>query len=157
MQLDIRTKDGQGFEFMKEVLKAIPQEIKDNDVIQDGLTASARVVSNEMRKNAKTAFNDKTGRLRKSIRARKGRPEYGDSALSSVGGKGARQAWLVEEGHKGPKPTKKARPFAFPAVQTTEQKRADAFIRSINRNWKVDVEKPAILRAKRRTRSSKRL
>ena len=154
MQLDLQAKNGQGFEFMQEVIRAIPKEMEDSGIIQDALNKSAQVTTRKIKSNA-SVFKDRTGRLRKSIKWRKGRPEFGDTALVSAGGKGARQAWLVERGHGGPKPTKSAHPFAFPAVVSTEQARATAFIREVNRSWKVDVEKPAVLKARTRTRSKR--
>ncbi len=58
-------------------------------------------------------FEDETGALRKSIRAKKSKfPDGG--WIARAGGKGARQAWLVEHGHGGPSPAP-AHPFLEPA------------------------------------------
>lgn len=61
-------------------------------------------------------FTDRTGRLRRSIRSRRvpavyaGRRYRSGRAAVFAGGQGARQAYLVEAGHGGPRP---ARPYPY--------------------------------------------
>ena len=74
----------------------------------DALFAAAKITAAEAKKT--TAFEDKTGALRKSIRARRIPVEVetpsgfkkvpGGAAQAIAGGKGARQAYLIEKGRE---------------------------------------------------------
>ena len=92
-----------------------------------GLLAAAQVVVDQAKATA--PFKDRTGRLRRSIRARpiKGRVASSRGGVRSVakagsraqaGSRGSRQAHLIERGHGGPKPAP-AYPFMGPAYSST--------------------------------------
>ena len=71
---------------------------------------------------ASTAFVDKSGRLRRSIKRRKSKFDDG-GYMVKAGGKGAMQAWLVEHGHAGPtkaSPRTPPHPFLRPALNRNE-------------------------------------
>ena len=98
-------------------------------VVRPTILAIARAVRNEARKS--TAFTDRSGRLRKTIRAKayKSSARLPVAAYIEAGGAGARQAHLVEAGHRGPRPAP-PHPFLEPAVQAAQQ-RAGQIIRTI--------------------------
>ena len=98
-------------------------------VIRPTMLAIAREIRNTARKS--TAFTDRSGRLRKSIRAKayKSSSRLPVAAYVEAGGEGARQAHLVEAGHRGPRPAP-PHPFLEPAVQAAQQ-RAGQIIRTI--------------------------
>ena len=66
------------------------------------LDENAETIAKEIAADAKAhgPFKDKTGRLRKSIKAKKSKFEDG-GWIVIMGGKGARQAWLIEFGREG--------------------------------------------------------
>ena len=74
-------------------------------MIANYLNEKSRDVAMQIKRDAKasTAFKDKTGRLRKSIRVKKSKFKDGGHIVLA-GGKGARHAHLVEYGHGGPRP-----------------------------------------------------
>lgn len=82
--------------------------------LSDYLIENAEIIARQIAKDAKntTAFQDDTGRLRKSIKAKKSR--YADGGwIVKAGGKGAYQAWLIEHGsQKMP-----AKPYLRPALE----------------------------------------
>ena len=98
-------------------------------VIRPTVLAIAREIRKAARKSA--SFTDRSGRLRKSIRARayKSSSRLPVAAYVEAGGAGARQAHLVESGHRGPKPAP-PHPFLEPAVQAAQQ-RASQIIRTV--------------------------
>lgn len=76
-------------EFIEELEKFLDENC---EIIAKQIAADAK---------ANVAFEDKTGALRRSIKAKKSKfPDGG--WIAKAGGKGARQAWLVEHGHNGP-------------------------------------------------------
>ena len=89
--------------------------------LEEYLDDQAEVIAKSIAAEAKasTAFKDEEtgpnkGKLRKSIKAKKSR--YPDGGwIAQAGGKGARQAWLVEHGHGGPAPAP-AHPYLRPAL-----------------------------------------
>jgi len=80
------------------------------------LDEKSEVIAKQIARDAKTmvpGFQDKTGKLRKSIRAKKSK--YADGGwITRAGGKGAMQAFLVEHGHGGPRPAQ-PHPYLEPA------------------------------------------
>lgn len=70
--------------------------------LADYLDENAEAIAKEIAQDAKAngPFDDKTGRLRKSIRAKKSKFE-GGGWIIIMGGKGAMQAHLIEFGRKG--------------------------------------------------------
>jgi hypothetical protein len=84
--------------------------------LADYINQNAEVIAKRVAATARAsrAFKDKTGRLRKSIRAKKSR--FADGGwIVTAGGKGAAHAHLVEYGHGGKKPAAK-KPFLRPAL-----------------------------------------
>ena len=143
--------------YLKGILDAIPDHMRESGIIQDALVKSAQATARKIR----AGINFKGGRgkrgewgLKDTVKARKGRVEFGDTALLSVGGKGARQAFNVEFGHGGQKAAD-ANPFVIPVVLATTQDRAKAFIKEIRGDWEKDVMKPARKTAKRKAKVSR--
>ncbi len=128
MELQI---DFVGLEETARAVEALPG-LLGTHVYGEGMLAAARVVRNHARGTA--AFTDKTGALRKSIRARRQASKIhtsrgerrvpGSAAQVVAGGPGARQAYIIEVGRMpGPGyPGARARPFLEPAlINTTSQ------------------------------------
>ena len=98
------------------------------------LLAAARVVRLQARKK-NFEFTDRTGRLRRSIRSRRiaarylGRRVRGGQAAVFAGRQGARQAYLVHEGHGPPVGPQGSPPYRFltEAVVRTQGGQATAF------------------------------
>ena len=102
-----------------------------------GLLAGARKVSDYARQ-PDFGFRDRTGRLRRSIRARRVRSRAGRGrgaivagAAAIAGGPGARQAYLVEAGHRRARPTRYLR-RALIASQGTARA---AMMNNLRRRW----------------------
>ena len=84
--------------------------------LEEYIDDKAMQIADKIKRDAKatTAFIDKSGRLRASIKRRKSKFEDG-GYMVKAGGKGAMQAWLVEHGHGGPRPAR-AHPYLKPAL-----------------------------------------
>ena len=84
--------------------------------LREHLNDQAMKIADKIKADAKvtSAFVDKTGRLRKSIKRKKSKFIDG-GYMVKAGGKGAMQAWLVEHGHGGPRPARH-HPFLKPAL-----------------------------------------
>lgn len=115
------------------------------NLVGGGLGAAANVVRNAARKQ-NFVFKDDTGRLRKSIRARRTPAYYGGrrfkrgKATVFAGGEGARQAYLVEEGH-GPPVTSPPYPYLMRAVLNTQSLQAQKFSDNVSRRFPVLVRR----------------
>ena len=88
--------------------------------LEEYLDDKAMQIADKIKRDAKatTAFIDKSGRLRRSIKRRKSKFD-GGGYMVKAGGKGAMQAWLIEHGHAGPlksSPRTPAHPFLKPAL-----------------------------------------
>ena len=112
--------------------------------LEDGLLEAAKVAAAEAKNT--TAFKDKTGALRASIRARRGKRRYKPSALVEAT---APHAHLVELGTiRAP-----GHPFLEPAVRNTRADQNRAFARGVGKNFKkVEQELTGKGRVSRRTR-----
>ena len=120
MEIQIRTSDSE--ELIRKIERVLPGLVA-RRVIGDGMLAAAKAARDSARQTG--AFTDRTGRLRRSIRAsRRSVKAYssvgrtlttiaGGAAQLRAGGRGARQAHLIESG------TVKARkrPYIGPAVE----------------------------------------
>lgn len=99
---------------------------KFEETLETYLDDKCRDIAIQIRKDAKktTAFKDKTGRLRKSIKIKKSKFDDG-GYMVRAGGRGAMQAWLVEHGHGGPR-LSSPHPYLKPAldrnIKLAEQK-----------------------------------
>lgn len=84
-------------------------------------------IANNIKNDAKTttAFIDKSGRLRASVKRRKSKFD-GGGYMVKAGGKGAMQAWLIEHGHGGLHPAA-PHPFLKPALDRNIQKALNKF------------------------------
>ena len=67
--------------------------------LSDYLDSNSETIAKEIARDARAnpGFKDVSGKLRKSIRARKSRYEWG-GWIVIMGGKGARQAYIIEKG-----------------------------------------------------------
>lgn len=123
------TYDGKSLqEFLKHWNKQAQEEI-----VNKGLRMAARVVTEAARQNIDNNGSNRTGRLRKSIRVRKGRgklAKFGQFVAvepNYSGRNGAPNAHVVEFG-TGPRKTNKdvnrgavaAKPFMRPAYESTK-------------------------------------
>lgn len=124
-------------------------------LLAPALSAAAREVR-AVAKKRNFVFTDRRRRrhrrggpftsLRQSIRSHRTTAIYGGTrykrgrALVRAGGPGARQAYLVEAGHLGPRP---ARPYPYikQAQRTTEAQQEKSFYASLGRLYPVLVRK----------------
>lgn len=104
-------------------LRALPGVLA-RVALSDGLLAQARVAAEHAKTTA--LFQDRSGRLRKSIGARKGQRRYGASAILIAN---EPHAHLV---HRGTIQSS-ARPFLTKAVQDSRSEGLQAFVRAVRR------------------------
>ena len=119
---------------------------------QRALAAGARAMATWIRKKLEEATGDPDEKrvarstrrfenyrpLKTVIKGGEGKPEYFPSGLLLLRGKGARQAWLVDRGHAGPKPGSPrtpAHPFVFEGIAASEKPRDQAILRSYQRQF----------------------
>lgn len=92
--------------------------------------------------------------LREVIRGGEGKPEYFPSGVLLLRGKGARQSWLVDQGHAGPtesSPRTPPHPYVFEGLVASEGPREKAILRSYQRQFGAivaDVKSGKAARAK---------
>ena len=94
------------------IFRELPESYQKR-VIGPAMLAMARVIRDAAR--ATTAFEDRTGTLRRNIRARRYRSRKGKPPAAFVEAR-APHAHLVEAGHGGPRPAP-AHPFLEPATE----------------------------------------
>ena len=116
-ELETNKEGDAAWNYMQATLKNMPEALK-RYALEPALVGGARAVASAIR----TAYVARVGRKRvripeklrkyyrrskfkgelyKSIKAQKGYRRYTPSSVLRVGGPGARQAFAVEEGHKG--------------------------------------------------------
>ncbi len=139
MEMDV---DFTGFEDTIKAIEALPG-LLGQAVYGAGMLAAAQVVAAQAKTTS--AFADKTGRLRGSIKARPrasrvytsaGRRKIpGSAAQVFAGGPGAMQAFLIEHGRQpGPGyPAAERRPFLEPALIGTRAQQFSAAVRAMKR------------------------
>jgi HK97 gp10 family phage protein len=93
-----------------------------NQTIDDYLDINSHEIAKQIARDARQMVPVDTGALKKSIMAKKSRFEGGGSIVRA-GGKGARQAWLIEYGTK--KMAKRA--FLRPALDMNIEKAKQQF------------------------------
>ena len=140
------TVNERDFKNLLDKMKDVPQ-VMAQEVQGAGFKAMAQVAAVAARKSSR--FVDKTGRLRKLIKVkttklklpgiRKTYRGWGYQVV--VGGKGARQGFLVERGHKG----KTAQPTEFleTAVTSTSTKQFRAGKSAMARKFRADMRRLA--------------
>ena len=144
MAIDIEVR---GMEEMIRAMNRLPGLLH-TVVIGDGLYAAAGVVAQHAKQTS--AFTSRTGRLRRSIRRRRrsqrvftrsgSRRTANAAARVHAGGKGARQAWIIEGGRKAGKsggrnyPGADARPFLYPALSETQGAQLAAAIAEVRQS-----------------------
>ena len=113
-----------GLEDVEAALRGLPGQLA-RRVQGEGLIAVARAAAAEA-DTPNYGFTDRTGRLRPTIRATRRAIRVhtaagnrvtvpGAGARLRVGGPGARQGYLVEAGHGGPRPAR-PHPYLIPAT-----------------------------------------
>jgi len=125
------------------------------------LLEAAKVVRHRARQR-NFEFTDRTGRLRKSIRSRRiaarylGRRVRGGRAAVFAGAAGARQAYLVHEGHGPPVGPQGSPPYAFltEALLQTQGGQGTAFTRKAEEVF-PNIARRYILAAGRRGGTSR--
>jgi len=127
---DVTPSQSQVAEFVKKMRQEVPGKVPDR-IIAVAALAGARVAA----KRASTPgyrFTDKSGRLRKTIKAVRGKVKKGSRfvfAAVEMGGEDARQAVLIEFGTV----KMKARAPLLNAIDETENQRRAEFFRVANR------------------------
>ena len=94
------------------------------------------------------------GEMYKSIRSRQGLPQFNPSTLVSVGNIGARQVFLLEFGHGGPKPAP-PHPFVIPAFLGANIEMIHQYRNTVLTNWEK-IKGEAISMARSETRRGRR-
>ena len=158
---DPQIQDQTAYDFMRTVILSLPIEFRDR-AGDAGLKAAAyaeRRVVLRAAKSGNTAFRDRKltdlrksrnhRNLRKTIRVKK----IGGGWATVVGDRGARQAWLVNYGHKG---GARPRPFVTEHLGKIDQELERAFSNAVRKNLDA-YEKAAIRRARVNPRLWKRL
>ena len=107
-------------------LDAFPNVMRDV-AYTDGLVAAARVAARRAKQT--DAFQDDTGNLRGSIKARRGQRRYHPSALVVAE---APHAHLLEFGTV----KMKERPFLLPAVQSVKTQLVPQFVKGIRKRYR---------------------
>ena len=94
-------ENDRAFNYMDKVLETMPEATL-KAMARPAFLAGARVGAIYIKAASYTAvgFKDKTGRLRRSIRAHPGTSKYPDTATIRIGGRSAPHARLVVSGHR---------------------------------------------------------
>ena len=124
MQIEISENLGQ----VRDVLRQLPFAMR-QFAYEDGLLASSKEIAASARRT--TLFKDKTGTLRKSIKARRGLKRYRPSALT-ITDRTAPHVHLIEFGTK----TAAARPFLRKAVEDSRSAQLSSFVQGVRRNFR---------------------
>ena len=123
MELGLNVK---GIEALRKTVADLPKEAEDK-VVQDGSVAMAEIVA----RTAKASVQVKSGRLRNTIRVRKGVVRTGGVKTKggkvAAGGKGVIYAPFIEFGIPG---KAKAFPFIRPALDKHREQQTAAFGRA---------------------------
>ena len=154
MSVDItmKTVGANNFDNMRQKLRALPGML-DEEVIGSGLIAQARVVVRHAKRSS--AFEDRSGLLRSSFRARQTSSRVGRRRIAGTGARAifggttrrgrAYHAHLVEYGHEGGvrrtrsgqrvfvNSAARPHPFIFPAVTQTESQQLLAAQKAMER------------------------
>ena len=142
-----------GFNYIGAVLTAIPEELN-AELLPKALKSGAHRLAGRIRKSAKAAGWDTTHHFTKrkpprlyglfdSIRVGDPTPEHWPDPYVRVGASYARQVYLIEMGHHGPKPAP-PHPFVIPAVLQGETETIKAVTSYVNQKWAEQVMKPAL-------------
>lgn len=137
MTLEFEPVQGQAFDDAARALGALGGIVEDV-AVQNALRAAASVVLRKAKRSKD--FKDRTGRLRrKGVRVYPGKKMFFPSFIVKMGGRGARQAHLLEKGTKDryQKTTDrflgriKPRKILENAVEKTRTNQANAMLRSM--------------------------
>ena len=95
-----RRDSERAWNYFNGILESMPEGVV-RAAGRPAFLAGARVAAEYIKAASRSSigFKNKSGRLRRSIRATPGTDKYPNSALVRVGGKRARQAHLIEYGH----------------------------------------------------------
>ena len=144
-----------GWNYIGAVLTAIPEELN-AELLPKALRAGAYRLANRIRKQARTAFDWGHHARRKpprqyglydSIRVGKPTPQHWPDPYVRVGATYARQVYLLEFGHRGPKPAP-PHPFVIPAVLQGETEVLKEVTDFIRQKWASEVMQPALAKGR---------
>ena len=155
MGIQLDYENDLGFNYIGSVLTAIPEELN-AELLPKALKSGAYRLRNRIRRAAKQAFDwehhtkrdpPRAYGLYDSIRVGEPTPEHWPDPYVRVGATYARQVYLIEMGHLGPKAAP-PHPFVIPAVLQGQDETIKAVTSYINQKWADSVMKPAIKKAK---------
>ena len=158
MGIQLDYENDLGFNYIGSVLTAIPEELN-AELLPKALKSGAYKLAGRIRKSAKAAGWDTEHHAKRnpprayglydSIRVGNPTPEHWPDPYVRVGATYARQVYLIEMGHFGPKPAP-PHPFVIPAVLQGEDETIKAVTGYINQRWAEDVMKPALRKGRAR-------
>lgn len=142
MALTGLTYDEKTFAKLDKLIRRMPADVLVDTAIDAGVVAMEAPL--RVAKQASYKFGDRTGRLRRSIRTSKRRKKsklirhaaagYDFAAAFLVaGGRGAKQAFLVHQGHGGPRAAR-GRPFMTDALLDTKEQIYETYIRQASKS-----------------------
>ena len=144
-----------GWNYIGAVLQAIPEEMN-AELLPKALKAGAYRLANRIRKHARTAFDwghharrnpPRAYGLYDSIRVGNPTQAHWPDPYVRVGATYARQVYLLEFGHQGPKPAP-PHPFVIPAVLQGETEVLKQVTDYVQQKWASEVMKPALAKGK---------
>ena len=151
MGIEIDFKDDLGWNYIGAVLAAVPEEL-DAQLLPKALRSGAYRLANRIRREARTAFDwghharrkpPRAKGLYDSIRVGKPTPQHWPDPYVRVGATYARQVYLIEHGHHGPKPAP-PHSFVIPAVLQGEDEVLKRVTDYIRQKWASEVMTPAL-------------
>ena len=162
MGIQLDYENDLGFNYIGAVLAAVPEELN-AELLPKALKSGAHRLANRIRKHAKQAFNwehhfkdrkpPRLYGLYDSIRVGDPTPEHWPDPYVRVGATYARQVYLIEHGHLGPKPAR-PHPFVIPAVLQGEDETVRAVTNYMQQHWAEQVMKPALRKGKANRRKA---
>ena len=139
----------EGFDELQGTLRALGPSFQSR-VFGPALGAMAAVVRRVARQGG-YGFTDQSGRLRSTIRSRRISARYGSRVYRAgraavfAGGAGAQQAFLVEEGHEGPRgPASPHRFLSRALLQNAKPSSFAAFAQTAGQRFRNAVQRAII-------------
>jgi len=135
----------------QRAIRELPGKVP-NRILAVSTLAAARVIQRQVKMRG-YRFNDRTGRLRRSVKVKRGKVKRGNDTIFSkiqMGGEGARQAVLIELGTvkaKGRTPLQSARDATVSQQVQAYTQKADQELRKLEKELLSGNVRPVTARA----------